>query len=165
MSELLERPRHDEDFYAWAIDQAQRLRAVAAERRNEPIDWEELAEELEFVARRDYRAASSFFTHILQHLLKVEYSRQTEPLRQWCRAVRQFRRNFKTVTTTSVENRLRASLAEQYGLGVDLAEATMLDDPDILDLAPATCPYSYEQIVGDWWPERVQDIVATFGRR
>lgn len=32
------RPLHDEDLHAWALDQAARLRDLAKQRPNEPID-------------------------------------------------------------------------------------------------------------------------------
>ena len=163
MAELLERPRHDEDFYAWAIDQAKRLREMAAERKNEPVDWEELAEELEGVAKNEYSSARSYFTLVITHLLKISYSGRSDPLRHWCHEVRQFRENLDVVMTATIENRLRPRLDERYLMARDAAEIALSDDPSFW--CPGTCPHSYEQIVGEWWPERVQDIVASFERR
>lgn len=150
----LERPSYDQDFHAWALDQAARLRRMPAERVNEPIDWEQLAEEVEDLAKRERLKSISFLEHVIEHLLKIEHARDPEPIPHWVREVRAFRKNFRRVTSPSVEARLRADLAEHYAAAREDAEAAMLRDPTFLDRAPRTCPYSYEQIAGDWLPER-----------
>ena len=38
---------YDEDFVAWTQQQAKALRAAAGSRTNQPLDWENLAEEVE----------------------------------------------------------------------------------------------------------------------
>ena len=42
---------YDEDFYAWTQNQAQALRRAGAERNNAPVDWENVAEEIESMGR------------------------------------------------------------------------------------------------------------------
>lgn len=54
------RPTYDEDYYLWALDQAERLRDMTALRTNDAIDWELLAEEIEDLARSERRACASY---------------------------------------------------------------------------------------------------------
>jgi hypothetical protein len=152
----LARPSRDEDFHAWALDQAARLRDLAERRPNEPIDWNLLAEEIELVAGGERRACQAFLEHVIAHLLKIEYARDPEPIRRWRVEVRAFRRNLARALTGTIENQLRAALPEHYAAAVEDAEAAMRDDPTFLGRTPRTCPYSFEQVTGSWLPERAE---------
>lgn len=64
---------YEQDFYAWTQEQAAALRAEAALRSNAPVDWENLAEEVESMGRSEKREISSRLRTILIHLLKWLY--------------------------------------------------------------------------------------------
>ena len=49
---------YDEDFYAWTQAQAQEIRRAGAERLNAPIDWENVAEEIESMGRSESRSTA-----------------------------------------------------------------------------------------------------------
>lgn len=66
-SELYER-----DYYTWAQEQARALR----ERRVEDIDWINLAEEIEGLAKSEKHALQSRIARLLEHLLKLTYARE-----------------------------------------------------------------------------------------
>lgn len=152
----LARPLHDEDLHGWALDQAARLREIARQRPNEPVDWELLAEEMELMAGSERRACQAFLEHVIAHLLEIEYARDPEPVPRWCAEVRAFRRNLARALTPSIANRLRADFAEHYAAAVEDAEAAMRRDPTFLGRAPRACPYGFEQVIGDWLPERAR---------
>jgi hypothetical protein len=57
---------YDDDLHGWAIEQAAHLRTG----RIDLIDWKNLAEELEGMARSEYRALESALRVLLLHLLK-----------------------------------------------------------------------------------------------
>jgi len=61
---------YDADFYEWAKEQAAALRA----RHFELLDFENLAEEIEGLARSDWRELRSRVVQILVHLLKESVS-------------------------------------------------------------------------------------------
>jgi hypothetical protein len=149
------RPAYEQDFHAWALDQAARLRAFAHSRPKEPIDWELLAEEVEEMAKRDRRTCRSFVSHILAHLLKIEHARDPLPLAHWRAEVIAFRHNLRQALSPSIELQLRESLEAMYLEAIEDAEAQMVADPTFLDRAPRRCPYVWEQVVGDWLPARV----------
>jgi len=45
---------YDDDFYLWTQEQAAALREADAARLNAPLDWENLAEEIESLERNDF---------------------------------------------------------------------------------------------------------------
>ena len=61
----------DDDFHAWLLHQAQTLRRIAD--KVPSLDCEEIAEELEGMARSDEHALESFLERLLKHLLKWRY--------------------------------------------------------------------------------------------
>jgi Domain of unknown function DUF29 len=48
---------YERDFVAWTEEQAARIRAAAGTQLNLPIDWENVAEEIESLGRSDARVA------------------------------------------------------------------------------------------------------------
>lgn len=60
---------YDGDFYGWALRQASLLR----ERRFDLLDLENLAEEVEGLARSEAKELRSRYETLLQHLLKWEF--------------------------------------------------------------------------------------------
>ncbi len=67
--------RIDDDFHGWLLDQASALR----EQRSQALDWSNLAEELDAMARKDRTELRSHSQNLLSHLLKWAYqpSRRT----------------------------------------------------------------------------------------
>jgi hypothetical protein len=60
------RVRYEEDLYAWSQEQIALLRA----RRADCLDWDHLAEEIEWMVGRDRRELKNRLRIILLHLLK-----------------------------------------------------------------------------------------------
>jgi hypothetical protein len=57
---------YEEDAYGWALEQTRLIRAGLLKQ----LDWENIAEELEGMARSEYRALESALRILLVHLLK-----------------------------------------------------------------------------------------------
>ena len=68
---------YEQDFFLWAKEQAAALRL--AKNSNLPLDWENLAEEIESLGKSDRRELRSQIRRILRHLLKLEASPSVEP--------------------------------------------------------------------------------------
>src|SRR5947207_4390031 len=80
--------RYDEDFFAWTKHQAKALRAAARSGTNQPLDWENLAEEIEGLGVSERSALGSHIMRIVQHFAKLEFSPADEPRSGWRRTIR-----------------------------------------------------------------------------
>ncbi len=107
------RDLYDEDFFRWTQDQAAALRRAGAQRVNAPLDWENLAEEIESLGKRDRREVRSLLHLILLHLAKLALSRRSEPRRGWIAEVRAYRGHLERVLADSPS--LAAQVAEIAG--------------------------------------------------
>jgi len=92
---------YDEDLAQWCESQARALRDGARAGTNLPIDWENVAEEIESMGKSQGRELASRIAVILLHLMKLETSPATEP-----RGIGT-RRSLNTGTTSSVSRATR----------------------------------------------------------
>src|SRR3954465_662108 len=74
---------YDEDFLLWTQEQAKLLREAAGRRVNFPLDWENLAEEIESLGKSQSSELPSRLPPIIEHLLKLDYSNAREPRNAW----------------------------------------------------------------------------------
>jgi len=136
---------YDTDFHEWAETQAALLRSRSAN----ALDWDNLAEEIESLARRDRREIRNRLAIICQHLLKWEF----QPARRsnsWRSSVREARRQIAGLVEESptLAAYPAAKLADAYEHGREDADA----ETGLLDL-PADCPWSLEQVLDrSFWP-------------
>ncbi len=144
---------YDTDFLAWTEEQARLLREAARERINTPIDWENVAEEIESMGRSELRAVESALVRVIEHLLKLEYSPAGDPRGTWRRTVREQRDQTNDGLEDSPSLRGKIDLAKAYRRGRDYATEGLEQNRLPSDLLPADCPYSMEQLLDeDWWP-------------
>jgi len=88
----MDRASYEQDFYGWALEQADALR------RGEPsnlLDRVHIADEIEGLARSDRRACESFLEAICLHLLLLTYSTLSEPRKGWRREIIAFRKGLR----------------------------------------------------------------------
>jgi hypothetical protein len=65
-------PRYEEDFVRWSLDQASALRDAARSGTNLPLDWENLAEEVESLGKSQRSVMHSRIRNIIEHLIKLQ---------------------------------------------------------------------------------------------
>jgi hypothetical protein len=65
---------YDEDFVIRSREQAAALRTAGRGATNQPLDWENLAEEIESLGKSDRRELASRLAVIIEHLAKLEHS-------------------------------------------------------------------------------------------
>lgn len=101
--------------------------------------------------------------HLIQHLLKLQFSPAEEPRRGWQNTVRTARLNLNKRVTTTIANELEAELGELYELYelYELARSNARNDleqhheVDAAKRLPRRCPYTLAQIQdAEWWPKR-----------
>ena len=86
---------YDRDLALWAVQQARELRAAADAGWNAPIDWENVAEEIESLGKAERHALASHISIVIEHLLKLQVSPASEPVRGWRDSVRRARREIE----------------------------------------------------------------------
>ncbi len=74
---------YDEDFYAWAVGQADALRRLADLRPSTGIDVAHLVEEVEDLAKAERNAVRSQLRRLLEHCLKLEHAPAVDPRPGW----------------------------------------------------------------------------------
>lgn len=144
---------YDEDFYAWTQQQADLLRRVRP--GDNRLDIDLIAEEIEDLGKSELHACQSLCEHIIEHLLKLEYSGLQEPAVHWRREIVEWRVQLERQLTRSIEAKL--DLASRYRTAVKLLRYLDDDIRGLIARVPAECPYSLDQIVGtgeeDWFPD------------
>ena len=134
------RTGYDEDFAAWVQEQAAALKAG----RFDELDVDALADEVESLAKRDYRALVSDIYIVLLHMLKWDY--QQDPRSEsWRRSIREHRRRIQEElgSSPSFAARVGEAVAGAYPQARDRAS----EEPGVfLSLLPEECPYSWDEI-------------------
>jgi len=146
---------YETDFYAWTRQQATELRRFAKTRPNVPLDLEHIAEEIQDLGKSEHDTAYSLARQIMQHLLLIEHSPATEQRRHWMDEVDEFRAQMKRKLSATIKRHLRRDLGEVYADGRRLVERKMRRYGEERAAAglPASCPYTVEQVLGDWLPD------------
>jgi hypothetical protein len=145
---------YEEDFYAWTQQQAGLLRRLPV--ISNELDVEHIAEEIEDLGRSDLRAAQLLCQHIIEHLLKLEYSGLTDPADHWRDEIVEWRVQLEQLLTRSILAK-RDLPARCYRMALRLVRRLERDVAGFLSRLPAECPYTLEQIISsgheDWFPE------------
>jgi hypothetical protein len=141
---------YDTDFYAWTMEQATLLR----KEKPAHLDWENIAEEIESLGRRERSEIKSRLTVLLEHLLKLNFWKTKLELNQrgWKVTVREQRRqiNEQLRESPSLKNYPQEILPSCYQTArervINLLELDYLNE-DLL--IPQECPYSLDQTLNE----------------
>ena|SRR5690606_41098160 len=141
---------YDEDFYVWTQEQAELLRR----RQFEALDLDHLIEEVEALGRAEKNSVLNNAGVIIEHLLKLQHSPAKEPRNAWRASVREHRRRLRRDLTPRLRQILDSELPTLYREIRDDTAALLRDHGEqaAADALPETCPYTLDQITGDWWP-------------
>ena len=134
----------DQDFNAWLLGQAAALR----ERDYEAIDWDNLAEEIEAMARSERREVKNRLTIILIHLLKLKFEQgQMGHRHGWRSSVIEQRRQIANTLEVSpglFQGKREEVLVKAYG---DARRDAALESQLPTTTFPEECPWLYEQVM------------------
>lgn len=144
---------YDEDVYLWSVEQAAALRQAAASGTNLPVDWENVAEEIESVGRSDLKSFNSALVRVIEHLLKLEYSPASDPRAGWEDSADVHRYHAAEEIAASPSLRGKLDLASVYGEGRRQAARGLKRDGLPESALPAECPWTLEQLLDrEFWP-------------
>ena len=139
---------YDRDFFEWTAEVARLLR----EGRFAEIDAEHVAEEIEDVGKRDQRGVWGHMRIVIHHLLKWQFQPELRT-RSWETSIWTHREALIDIfgQSPSLKRHAREALAEEYDRAVSRA---MRETGLARECFPATCPYSFEQVINfDSLPE------------
>jgi hypothetical protein len=145
---------YEKDFIRWTEQQSNALREASRFPTNLPLDWENLAEEIESLGRSQRRELRSRLMAILEHLLKLEHSPAPDPRHGWMDTVERERSEIERLLedSPSLRREVARMITVEAPRAARLAARTLFrHDGEIGDLAVPN--YTEEQVLGDWFPE------------
>lgn len=130
---------YDTDFSEWAKGQAAllRMRADGRIENDAGLDWSNIAEEIDSLAKRDRRELGNRICRILEHLILLHVSPASEPRGRWQRTVIEQR------------DRLRTLLEDSPSLKPDVAKTIAAELPTARELAALSLAEHNEQPTED----------------
>ncbi|HAS50956.1 MAG TPA: DUF29 domain-containing protein [Gammaproteobacteria bacterium] len=138
---------YQSDFYLWTQQQANLLRQGALS----ALDVENLIEEVDDMGASRARELESRLSVLLAHLLKwiVQPERRGN---SWRLTIKEQRRRVHRLLekNPSLRPHLLETIDDVYGDAVLIAAREMNKEESEI---PDECPFTVEQITGDWWPE------------
>jgi hypothetical protein len=156
MSKVLERDLYEADFFAWTQQQSKELRRFARTRPNLPLDLPHLAEEIAELGKEQRHALRSWTIRILEHLLLLEHSPAEAPRRGWIDEIANFRREIDLRLSPTLRRDLSRQLPRLYDYARRHLESRLepYGEAEIARQLPERCPYTLDQVLGDFWPPR-----------
>lgn len=152
---------YETDFYARTQEQANRLPALGQQSRVDGIDFENIAEEIESMARSHGSELVSRLAQTVEHPMKLAYSPAWEPRNMWLNPVRGQRYAIAKPLrqNPSLKPLLPAALDEAH------RDAVRMFDRDkrialTLNELPGLCPFDPDDVLRDDWhpaPEGMTD--------
>jgi Domain of unknown function DUF29 len=146
---------YDRDFFLWTEEQAAALRR--AKDSNLPLDWENLAEEIESLGKSDRRQVISQIRRILRHLLKLEASAAMRPRAGWRSTIIDARSQIDEVLSDSPSLRREVDrlIKDQLAAAAELASSDLGQHGEPAHFVRARIEkggFTVEQVLGDWFP-------------
>ena len=147
-------PHYDDDFYAWTQHQAMVLRTMSV--ADNRFDRENVAEEIEDLGRSQRDAVRSQIRRIIEHLLKLAYSRSPQPRFDWMASIAEARDTLEDQITPTLRRDAEAMLAKLYAGGRNRAELGLrgYGETEAAGALPGECPFTIDEILSSgWYPE------------
>lgn len=138
---------YETDFYLWTQQQAALLRQGLLSE----VDTAHLVDEIEDMGGSERHALGSYLKNILMHLLKWQYQPQRRG-NSWRLSIRNGRDGVDRLIEFSPS--LKRKMTEQIPAEYRRARIAAADETGLpLTTFPDVCPFTVEQITGDWWPD------------
>ncbi len=149
---------HDTDFLAWTRQQAAALRAAARAGSNLPVEFEQVAEEIEDIGNAQRSELRNRLTTLCEHLLKLAVSPAAAPRPGWVETVARSRLAIEAVLEESPSLRRELPrLAEAAAAGGRKLARIVLEahgeaTPDRLARIADAALTLDDHVLSDWLP-------------
>ena len=147
---------YEADFLRWTTEQASALREAGRAGSNSPLDWENLAEEIDSLGRSQRSELHNRIATVIEHLLKLRFSPAVEPRAGWVvtivreqgrikRLLREspsLRREVPAIIAEEIPEAARVAAKEMAAYGEtipspDLMAQSVFDEAQILEIDPS----------------------------
>ncbi len=148
MAKSLAKIAYEQDFYAWLLESAELIR----QGKFAEVDVENVAEELEGMAKSDRRQLINRFAVLLAHLLKWQYQPEKRS-KSWERTIREQRKRMQLLLedSPSLQYEISDKIADAYEIAVlSAANETNLDE----SVFPESCEFAVDEILdSNFYPD------------
>lgn len=150
---------YDTDFSLWAERQADLLRRKGrGEQVDGLIDWGNLSEEVDALAKRELRELISRISTIIEHLAKLQISPADPPRAGWRTTIREARDQIEQlfVDLPNLKTKVADIVTQQTKRAVTKAIRDLRDRNEMGNQDPANLPsFADHEVLGDdWFPVR-----------
>jgi len=137
---------YESDFCQWTQEQANLLRAGMLS----DIDFVNLAEEIESMGKSDRRSLGSHLTVVMMHLLKWQ-QQSDKQCNSWRLSILHGRYDIDQLISESpsLKNRIPELVSKVY---LRARQTAAIETGLPLSTFPESCPFTVDQILGDYWP-------------
>jgi hypothetical protein len=166
---------YEKDFYLWVMENLKLLK----NKEYELVDWENLLEEIEYMARKELRSVISLMAVIMEHLYKWENYRESAYMGSgWKKSILNARKElidlFDEIPSLKRIAQEKESLNKAWRRAVN-SLIVWFDEDENKDLAkkyfgrlpaeedfPKDCPYTFEQVMEyKPWREEIRESTET----
>jgi len=143
------KPKYEEDFYGWAMTNAELLK----KKKFSEVDMENIIEEIESMGRSEKNQLTNRLSVLIAYLLKWELQPDFRG-RSWHGTIREQRKQAQILLeeNPSLKGKLPEILNNAYDLAISQIEK---ETPIDLKILPNKCPYAFEQCIdSNFYPEQ-----------
>jgi hypothetical protein len=150
----MDRPGYDADLVLWAEDQADALRRAAASASNLGIDWENVAEEIEALARSERSKLASNIGTVIEHLAKLQASPAIGPRIGWRETILRVRWRILVLLGVSpgMKSLVDDIVRDEHAPALKIASEILALYGETPRIPIEQIRYTTDQVLGDWWP-------------
>lgn len=146
---------YDQDLVRWSEEQARELRAAASAGWNAPIDWDNVAEEIESLGRSERHSLASHIGVVIEHLLKLQASPANEPVRGWRDTIRRARGEIerRLEDSPSLRRELPDIISREMHRMQRMVRTMLQDYGEQSKTNIKSLSYTEAHVLGDWLPD------------
>ncbi len=166
---------YEKDFYLWVLENLKLLK----NKEFELVDWENLLEEIEYMARKELRSVISLMAVIMEHLYKWENYKESAYMgSSWKKSILNARKELIDLFDEMPSLKRIAQEKESLNKAWKRAVRRLVlwfDEDENKDLAkkyfgrlpteedfPKDCPYTFEQVMEyKPWREEIKENMET----
>jgi hypothetical protein len=146
---------YDQDFVLWTKQQATALRRSKGS--NLPLDWENLADEVESLGISQQTRLNSQIRRILHHLFKLDASPAADPRTGWRATIRDAPAEIQDLleASSNLRRETDAAVKKQASTAAKLAAGDLEEHGELVDAVWGRLEkggFTPEQVVEDWFP-------------